>query len=277
MKMEGADCGGVATGSGVWTREEDETLMHAVAKYNGKKWKLVAQEVKTRNHVQCLQRSKCLNPDRGKGRSWTAEEDRVLLEQQHAIGNSWKKISDYLPGRTGENAKTPFISLARFVDGKDHCNTALVALLLLAVPAASSNNGLALTPPMGWRSWNCFHGNVNQTKIEEQVDGLVARNASRGDGLSLLDHGYESIGLDDNWQACGTGINGSFHDANGHPLVNTATFPSMKGMCSYGHSKGVKMGWYLNKWVLFDLLCPLSNRVTNECLFPAASAVSGGS
>ena len=24
------------------------------------------------------------------------------------------------------------------------------------------DNGVGITPPMGWRSWNCFHGNVNQ-------------------------------------------------------------------------------------------------------------------
>ena len=77
----------------------------------------------------------------------------------------------------------------------------------------------------------------------------MSRNASRGDGRSLLDHGYISIGLDDNWQACGTGINGSFHDAQGHPLINTASFPDMKSMVAHGHSKGVKMGWYLNNCI----------------------------
>jgi hypothetical protein len=55
---------------------------------------------------------------------------------------------------------------------------------------------------------------------------------------ALLEHGYESIGLDDNWQVCGTGINNSFHDAAGNPLVNTETPPSMKGLCDYGHARG---------------------------------------
>ena len=98
---------------------------------------------------------------------------------------------------------------------------------------------------MGWRSWNCFKGNVDQEKIEGQVDALVARNVSRGDGRSLLDHGYASIGLDDNWQACGAGVNGSFHDADGHPLVNKKLFPDMKSMVDYGHAKGVQMGWFV--------------------------------
>ena len=82
---------------------------------------------------------------------------------------------------------------------------------------------------MGWRSWNCFHGNVNQTKMEGQVDALVARNSSRGDGRSLRDHGFVSVGLDDDWQSCGQGVNDSFHGTDGTPLINQETFPDMAG------------------------------------------------
>ena len=97
---------------------------------------------------------------------------------------------------------------------------------------------------------------MNQTKIEGQIDALVARNASRGDGRSLLDHGYASIGLDDNWQKCGAGINGSFHDADGHPIVDETKFPSMKAMCDYGHKQSVKMGWYLVSASTIESLTP---------------------
>lgn len=109
-------------------------------------------------------------------------------------------------------------------------------LLLAAIPAAAIDNGLGRVPPFGWRSWNCFHGNVNQSNIERQVDALVKpnQNASWGEaGKSLLDFGYASIGLDDNWQACGAGVNGSFHNIDGTPLINTKTFPDMAGMVEY--------------------------------------------
>ena len=91
-------------------------------------------------------------------------------------------------------------------------------LLAAIAPAAAIDNGLGRVPPFGWRSWNCFHGNVNQSNIERQVDALVKpnQNASWGEaGKSLLDFGYASIGLDDNWQACGAGVNGSFHNIDG--------------------------------------------------------------
>ena len=47
-------------------------------------------------------------------------------------------------------------------------------------------------------------------------------------------------------QACGTGFNGSFHDAQGRPLINFTRFPDMKAMNTQAHDKGVMMGWYGN-------------------------------
>ena len=51
--------------------------------------------------------------------------------------------------------------------------------------------------------------------------------------------GFSSI------QACGSGVNGSFHDAAGKPLVNKTLFPDLKGMVATAKSKGVRMGWYV--------------------------------
>ena len=95
------------------------------------------------------------------------------------------------------------------------------------VCVVANDNGLALTPPMGWRSWNCMLQNVSQERIFAQVEALVERRNGRA---SLLELGYSHLGIDDGWQACGTGFNHSFHDANGRPLVNLTRFPSIKTM-----------------------------------------------
>ena len=42
------------------------------------------------------------------------------------------------------------------------------------------------------------------------------------------------------------GINGSFHDETGTPLVDLKKFPNMSDMIDYAHAKNVRMGWYLN-------------------------------
>ena len=135
--------------------------------------------------------------------------------------------------------------------------TILQAALLPS--ALSADNGLGQTPPMGWRSWNCDRGAVSDAKIRTTIDAIVARTR-KVDGVltSLADVGYGRVGVDDGWQACGTGWAPdpkdklSFHDKWGTPLINGSTFPSLRDMVTYGHSKNVKMGWYLNNCICMD-------------------------
>eukprot|EP00756_Hemistasia_phaeocysticola_P016784 Hpha_TRINITY_DN15497_c2_g9::TRINITY_DN15497_c2_g9_i1::g.176301::m.176301/K07407/E3.2.1.22B, galA, rafA; alpha-galactosidase len=129
----------------------------------------------------------------------------------------------------------------------------VVALGVLAAavgPAAAIDNGIGLTPPMGWRSWNCFHGAVNQSQIQAVMDKMSERTRTvGGKATSFLDLGFSSVGLDDNWQACGAGWNKSFHTESGEPMINFDRFPDMKAMVDYGHSKGLKVGWYMNNCI----------------------------
>ena len=86
---------------------------------------------------------------------------------------------------------------------------------------------------------------MSQQLLESQILGLTRRkNTVNGKPTSLYDLGYSSIGLDDGWQACGQGVNGSYHDKDGNPLVNKAKFPSLSEMTSKGHAANVTMGWY---------------------------------
>ena len=56
--------------------------------------------------------------------------------------------------------------------------SALGAMLqLLATLPLSNENGLARTPPLGWRSWNTFGADVNQSLIEGIMDGMVKKSA----------------------------------------------------------------------------------------------------
>ena len=84
-----------------------------------------------------------------------------------------------------------------------------------------ARNAAGLSPPMGWRSWNCYHADVTQAKMEAVMDAMVSRERQvDGKPTSLLDLGYDNAGLDDAWQACGTGVKGTFYSADGDPLVN---------------------------------------------------------
>uniref|UniRef100_A0A7S1CQ71 Alpha-galactosidase n=1 Tax=Bicosoecida sp. CB-2014 TaxID=1486930 RepID=A0A7S1CQ71_9STRA len=126
----------------------------------------------------------------------------------------------------------------------------LVASLGSLAPALALDNGLALLPPMGWRSWNAFHGSISQDIMEATMRAMVSRNRTvDGTPTSLLDLGFDNAGLDDNWQACGKGVRGSFTAADFSPMVNTATFPDMKGMTAYAHSLGLRAGFYMNNCI----------------------------
>lgn len=84
--------------------------------------------------------------------------------------------------------------------------SAIVAALATVVVA--NDNGKAITPPLGWRSWNLYGANVNQALIESIMDGMVKKTYTvDGKPTSLCDLGYCDVGLDDNWQVCACAVN----------------------------------------------------------------------
>ena len=97
------------------------------------------------------------------------------------------------------------------------------------------------SPPQGWRSWNCFQGEVTQEKMEQVMDAAVRlRPGLDGAPTSLRQLGFDNYGLDDNWQDC---IDQNYHDEQGRPRINQRRFPDMKGMVAYGHRLGLRVGW----------------------------------
>lgn len=123
----------------------------------------------------------------------------------------------------------------------------------LGVANAAGPDGLARTPPMGWRSWNAFGRNINQSKMQEIMDVAAARTRTvNGAPTSLLDLGYINMGLDDNWQDCGAGNLSAFHNTDGLPVVNLDRFPDMHSMVDYAHSLGLHAGWYLNNCICHE-------------------------
>jgi len=124
----------------------------------------------------------------------------------------------------------------------------VLAALWLSAHVVAIDNGLGRLPPMGWRSWNAYGGGVNQSQMTGTMDQMVDQSRMvGGKQMSLFDLGYNNVGLDDNWQQCGS-LNGqrSFHAADGTPLVNKKTFPSLGAMTAHGHARGLSVGWYMN-------------------------------
>ena len=101
-------------------------------------------------------------------------------------------------------------------------------------------DSIALTPPMGWNSWNCFGREVSDEKVRAAADAFVE--------LGLDDHGWNYIVIDDFWanRPCETNdvrLMGEVRTKEGVIRPN-AKFPDMKALTGYIHSKGLKAGIY---------------------------------
>jgi alpha-galactosidase len=90
-------------------------------------------------------------------------------------------------------------------------------------------NGLALTPPMGWNSWNKFACNVDEKLVRRMADAMVSSG--------MRDVGYRYVVIDDCWHG--------ERDRDGFIQADPKRFPSgMKALGDYIHAKGLKFGIY---------------------------------
>jgi len=111
---------------------------------------------------------------------------------------------------------------------KRFLSAAMLCLFILPLQAQKFE-GLAMTPPMGWNSWNKFACEVDETIIREVADAMVASG--------LKDAGYEYIVIDDCWHG--------ERDSLGFITANSKHFPSgIKVLADYIHAKGLKFGIY---------------------------------
>jgi len=109
------------------------------------------------------------------------------------------------------------------------------AILIVAVAVFSpvktraADGSLALTPPMGWNSWNKFGCNVSEALIKSMADAMVSSG--------MRDAGYQYVVIDDCWQVS--------RDTQGNIVADAKRFPSgIKALADYVHAQGLKFGIY---------------------------------
>jgi alpha-galactosidase len=91
---------------------------------------------------------------------------------------------------------------------------------------------IALTPPMGWSSWNCWGDAVSQ----EHVLSSARAMATSG----LREHGWTYINIDDGWQGP---RGGEFQG-----IQPNRKFANMKALADEIHQLGLKFGIYSSPW-----------------------------
>lgn len=107
---------------------------------------------------------------------------------------------------------------------------ALVCFFLSAGRLDALDNGLGLTPPLAWSTWNRFASAINETLVLEMGDALIST------GLAAA--GFVQVNID-----AGAWLHE--RDANGNLQANPALFPSgMAAVAAALHAKGLKLGLY---------------------------------
>ena len=91
---------------------------------------------------------------------------------------------------------------------------------------------IALTPPMGWNSWNHYAGRV--------TGDIILQNARALADSGLINYGWTYMNIDDTWQGS---RGGAFNGIQGNEK-----FPDMKKLCDEVHALGLKIGIYSTPW-----------------------------
>ncbi|MGN0574057.1 MAG: alpha-galactosidase [Acutalibacteraceae bacterium] len=117
------------------------------------------------------------------------------------------------------------------------------------------DNSAALTPPMGWSSWNLFRNKINEDLIYEMGEALKKSG--------LADCGYVYLNIDDCWQS-------SLRDKDGKLQTDFVTFPSgIKKLAERVNALGLKLGIYSSNGTLTceDLPASLGYEATDADTF----------
>jgi alpha-galactosidase len=160
-----------------------------------------------------------------------ATPGRPLLFRIPAAGDGPLTFSaENLPPGVTLDARTGIINGSLKAAGKTVVSLTVVGpngTATSALTIVGGDSALALTPPLGWNSWNVWGGAVDAEKVRAAADAMVSSG--------LAAQGYQFINIDDAWAGP--------RDASG-AITSNEKFPDMKALADYVHAKGLKIGLY---------------------------------
>jgi alpha-galactosidase len=132
-------------------------------------------------------------------------------------GLNLNSMNGIISGSVRNAATTKFTASVNWRGARDTREYTIVA----------GQHKLAMTPPMGWNSWNIWATAVDAAKVKASADAFIK--------AGLADYGYQYVNIDDAWEGG--------RDADGFIETNKK-FGDMKALADYVHSKGLKLGIY---------------------------------
>ena len=118
----------------------------------------------------------------------------------------------------------------------------LVAAVAAAPAAQAEDNGVGLTPALGWSSWSFIRHDPTAAGIEAQA------RAMKSSGLARV--GFQYVNVDDFWYQC-PGSQGPNVDQYGRWVTDHSKFPAdgtengIQVVADYVHHLGLKFGLYV--------------------------------
>jgi alpha-galactosidase len=91
-----------------------------------------------------------------------------------------------------------------------------------------AGDALALTPPMGWNSWNAYGLSVDEARVRATATVLLESG--------LAAHGWSYVNIDDGWEAEERAPDGT--------IRTNPKFPDLGRLSGWLHSRGLKLGIY---------------------------------
>ena len=102
------------------------------------------------------------------------------------------------------------------------------AAALLALRRGGSLTAQPKTPILGFSTWNCFEGAINETELRGVADVMAASG--------LVASGYTYLNIDDEWAE-------DQRNAAGEIVASRTKFPSgMPAFASYLKARGMRLG-----------------------------------
>ncbi|KRX61324.1 Alpha-N-acetylgalactosaminidase, partial [Trichinella sp. T9] len=169
------------------------------------------------------------------------EMKKKQLEEKKALKMAAQKAAS--KGPLSKEVAPELSIFLRFMSETCAIFVALVSILFEnALRSFGAQNGLALTPPMGWISWLQFGCQIDCSKglkncFSEQAILDIAEHLV-ADGYR--DAGYIYMNLDDCWSS-------HRRDQNGRLMADPIRFPhGIKWLGQELHRRGLKLGMYTN-------------------------------
>ena len=133
----------------------------------------------------------------------------------------------------------------------------IVLLIILCAAFSESRAVVAVTPPMGWNSYDAFNFSVTEAEFKANVDTIAKKYLQYGWNYAVVDWCWSFPGMgtqatpNQGWTGTGSVTTKLNMDAYGRPMPDTVRHPSARGglgfkpLADYTHSKGLKFGIHL--------------------------------